>query len=140
VSKKRLTKTEQAARDFCASLEGYESGYAVPFRVIWTKSRTWGNCPSVETMGETRLAYVSGCGFDKLSAGLSQVLCFLPGLTEAQAHAIERANSAGFPAIVRACREAGWELVQTYSGKTEDGFTIRRTPTRREPLSSETDG
>lgn len=131
----RLSKLEQAARDFCERLPEYERGYAVPFRVVWVKSRTWGNCPSVETMGETRLAYVNGCGFDKLSAALSQVLRFLPGLSGDERRGIERANSAGFPALVSACARAGWELTQVYSGKAEDGFTIR-LPGRRPYLGN----
>lgn len=121
----RLSKLEQAARDFCERLPEYEPGYAVPFRVVWVKSRTWGNCPSVETLGEERLAYVGGCGFDKLSAGLSQVMRFLPGLSEDERRGIERANSAGLASVVSACAAAGWELCQVYSGKAEDGFTIR---------------
>lgn len=127
----RLSKLEQAARDFCERLPEYEQGYAVPFRVVWVKSRTWGNCPSVETLGEERLAYVKGCGFDKLSAGLSQVLRFLPGLSVDERRGIERANSAGLASVVSACAAAGWELRQVYSGKAEDGFTIRRTPPAR---------
>lgn len=127
----RLSKLEQAARDFCERLPEYRRDHAVPFRVIWTKSRTWGHCPSVETLGEERLAYVSGCGFDKLSAALSQVLRFLPGLSVDGRQGIERANSAGFPALESACARAGWELRQVYSGKAEDGFTIRRKPARR---------
>jgi len=122
----RLGKFERSAKAFCEALEGYEAGYPIPFRIVWMQSRTWGGCPSVETMGGTRLAYVGGCGFDKLSAGLSQVLRFLPGLSEEQARAISRANSAGAPAVVNACLAAGWELCQVYSGKAEDGFTIRR--------------
>lgn len=128
---RRLGKMDQAAREFCARLPEYEAGFAVPFRAVWLQSRTWGNCPSIETMGDERLAYVNGCGFDKLSAGLSLVLRYLPGLTEDERRGIERANSAGLPAVVAACAAAGWELSQVYSGKAEDGFTIRRRPARR---------
>lgn len=134
---RRLTLTEREAMAWCARLPEYEPGFPVPFRVIWTRSRTWGNCPSVETLGETRLAYVKGCGFDKLSAALSQVLRFLPGLTPDGRQGIERANSAGLPAVAAACAAAGWELTQTYSGKNEDGFTIRRLPADRFTLPGE---
>jgi len=129
VSKKRLTKTEQAADAFFGQLRRgeYPPDFPVPFRMVFAKSRTWGWCPTLETCGETVLARASGCGYDKESACLASALCFLAKSDDGRA-AISRTHSAGFRSVQEALAAQGWELCKVYDGKAENGYTVRRTP------------
>lgn len=118
----KLGKRESAAKEFCERVR--EASYPVPFRVIWKRSRMWGYCPHVKTTGGESLAYVNGCGFDKLSAALAEVLYWLPDSFGGPKD-IRATSCAGLPAVQEACIKHGFELVQVYSGESEDGFTIQ---------------
>lgn len=111
---------KRAARA-CAEIE--EQGYGVIF-VEWRKSRVYGYCPCILYHRE-KAAYASGCGYDKLSAVLAEYLePLVPG--------IERCSGAGETSIIEFLAEHGWELKHTYSGNTEDGFTLTRKGTAHE--------
>lgn len=118
-TKKRLTKTERNARDFCEMVR--ENGSA-DFGMVWKKSRTWGQCPSITGRGVI-IARASGCGYDKESACLVEALQFL-ATTDDERRTVWGASGAGFPSVVKALASIGWGLTQTYSGQAEDGYRV----------------
>ena len=134
VAKKRLTTTERNAKDWADNVRevcARQPDYSVRLGLVWRKSRTWGLCPSLETLGGTRLAYASGCGYDKESAALAEGLRFL-GATEAEVGQIHGCGGCGLGSITEKLAACGWKLEKTHNGRTEDGFTVSRTaaPTR----------
>ena len=115
---KRLGKTDTRAKAFCDMVisEGYGE-----FSVIWNKSKTWGSCPSILNHRNEKMAYAGGCGYDKESAVMVELLRFL--LPEGE---YLSGSGAGFNTLVRELDQHGWTLERTYTGKTEDGYKITR--------------
>ena len=112
----KLTVMEKRAANACEKIKEYGS---YDFQVIWKKSRTWGNCPSIYYHGE-KAAYASGCGYDKLSAVLSDFLAPLVAPERLYCH------GAGLSSVQQRLDELGWTLENTYDGKSEDGFRVTR--------------
>ena len=117
MTKHRYNQTEREAIAACEAIKANGSG---SFRIVWVKSRTWGHNPNVKYNGYT-VGKASGCGYDKESAALADFLRFL-----APDGNVYAASGAGFGAVVRVLDEAGWTLEKTYSGKSEDGYSITR--------------
>jgi hypothetical protein len=117
MAKHRYNQTERNAIDICEAIKANGSGR---FRIVWVKSKTWGHNPNVQYLGIT-VGRASGCGYDKESAALVEFLRFL-----APDSNVYDASGAGFRAVVRVLDEAGWTLEKTYSGKSEDGYSITR--------------
>lgn len=113
---KPKTTLEKRAAAACASIQEAGSG---AIEVYWNKSRTWGNCPVIYWCGE-KAAYASGCGYDKLSSVLADFLRWLAPDT------VLRSGGAGVRSVIEELAALGWELVQTYDGRDEDGFEIKR--------------
>jgi hypothetical protein len=122
--KPRPTKTEQAAQAFARHVKEYGSA---AFRIEWIKSATWGRNAYVTAPGFDTLAKTSGCGYDKESAALADALRFLADNDE-DMRSVWVMQGGGFNSVKEALAAIGWTLTRTYSGKTEDGFSISRTP------------
>lgn len=113
--KAKVGKIEARAIEAC---EYIRQNGVLHFNMEWRKSRYWGRCPVIEWHGY-KAAGASGCGYDKGSAALSSFLNPLsPGLN--------RCSGAGFSTVRDTLAESGWNLEQTFSGKTEDGFKISK--------------
>lgn len=110
-----MGKLEERAANFCRSVERTGGGV---FTVEEKPSRTWGYIPSISTH-EGVAARASGCGYDKRSAVLAQLLVPLGGR-------IGKTEGAGESAVVAACREQGWELAQVGGSKRSTTYTITR--------------
>lgn len=110
-------KMEQRAAAECARIERNGEG---AFCVVWKKSRTWGNCPSISDLNGEKAAHASGCGYDKLSAVVCEFLAWL------SPSGYLKTGGAGIRATIQELAGLGWELEHTYDGNSEDGFTIRR--------------
>lgn len=122
---RRLSKTETAARDFMAEVRDGRYGPSVGLAVVWRKSRTWGSCPTLETLGGTVLARASGCGYDKESTVLADGLRFLAVKPEEHAE-VWKTGGCGVQDTIRALAACGWNLTKTHNGRTEDGWKIER--------------
>lgn len=122
--KPSLTKTEQAAQAFARHVKEYGSA---AFAVEWCKSATWGRNAYVTASGYGTLAKTSGCGYDKESAALADALRFLAD-NEEDMSSVWAMQGGGFHSVQKALVDIGWKLTRTHSGKTEDGFSISRTP------------
>lgn len=126
--KQRLTVTEQAAKDWAEQVRevcNRQPDYPARLALVWRKSRTWGNCPSLETLSGERLAYASGCGYDKESAALAEGLRFL-GATEEEIGQIHGCGGCGLSTLTAKMESFGWILTKVHSGRTEDDFTVTR--------------
>lgn len=120
---KRLTKEEERSQDFCEVIKN--ASIPLSFAVVWKKSRTWGYCPHLYNSRRERVASMSGCGYDKLSAVLAAVLHPL-GATEQARLDIHGQSGGGLPAVRDALARHGWVLTHVHDGPIEDGFTIAR--------------
>jgi hypothetical protein len=112
------TKMEKRAAEFATeNLDG------ATIAVIWNKNRTWGTVPVIKNWSGEVVARASGCGYDKLSAVLTDLLMFLPVENNEE---IARCSNAGFSSLARALENQGWNIQQTYCGRTEDAFKLTR--------------
>jgi hypothetical protein len=116
----KLTVTEKRALEYCRGLI-HNQGGAVS--VDWANSRTWGANPRIEHLGG-KCSNISGCGYDKLSACLAEVLRFLFPLNSKAHSDVHGTGGAGESAVSRALREYGWNLTKTASGKMYDVFSL----------------
>lgn len=125
-----LTKTERSAKEWADNVRevcARQPDYAARLGLVWRKSRTWGFCPSLETLSGERIAYASGCGYDKESAALANGLRFL-GATEQEQGRIHGRGGCGLGPLTETLAELGWILTKVHNGRTEDGFTVARKP------------
>ncbi len=88
------------------------------FTIFWKKSKTWGLCPSAHYRGD-RMSNASGCGFDKQSTVLDEVMRYL-------VPSIRHTGGAGKRATIEAAREQGWILSCDYNGRTEEGWSVKK--------------
>lgn len=116
----RLTVTEKRALDYCRELIRNGGGTV---SVDWANSRTWGANPRIEHRGG-KCSNISGCGYDKLSACLAEVLRFLFPLNSEAHRKVAGTGGAGESAVSRALSEYGWTLTKTASGKMYDVFSL----------------
>lgn len=117
MSKQKLSKTEQRAAEACG---WYAQNGGGEFSVEWNRSAMWGLCPRIDWRGE-RAAYASGCGYDKLSAVLCEFLYTLD-----PDGGLRGCGGAGLSTVQDRLETVGWVLIQTFNGRTEDGFRLRR--------------
>lgn len=108
---------EKRALAACQEIEREGTG---SFAVVWKKSRDYGQCPSISNWHGEKVAHASGCGYDKQSAVLVDLLCWLAPRRVLKSH------GAGLRSLQAELRELGWELACDYDGKTEEGYTISR--------------
>lgn len=120
----KLNKTESAALVSCKHLRTMEPGEERNLSIIWVKSRTWGMNPHV-MYGRHIVGKASGYGYNKESAALADFLHFLPESEDDQ-RAIWTTSGCGVNSVISALGKIGWELVKTYEGKAEDGYTLRK--------------
>jgi len=85
----------------------------------WRKSRTWGNIAVILDNYSEKCSEASGCGYDKESACLAELLRFLCQSTATT-------GGAGLNSVIRACEKDGWKLEKTASGKTFNGYRITK--------------
>jgi hypothetical protein len=120
--KKRLSKCEQnaknmmadALRDSCKSIN-----------VDWVKSRTWGKNPVIKYHGE-KCCSVSGCGYDKLSAALAEVCCWLFPEGSKERSEIHSCSGAGERTIIATLARFGWELKKLAEGDAYDCYLLTK--------------
>jgi len=124
VKKPRLTGMETRAFNFCERLKRNDGGTV---NVEWRKSRDYGHCPAAFNWHGEKIAYASGCGYDKISAVLSDALSFLAPEGE-RIHC----HGHGLNALTRRLAECGWKLEQTANGNTFDSFSLSRLPSSEE--------
>ena len=119
--KTKLTTMEKRAVAMC---EAIKDDRADAINVLWSKSKTWGQCPRIEWLGE-KAAYASGCGYCKHSAVLAVALRFL-GATDDDCQRIHGTAGRGVSSVQAELRRQGWKLDCMASGPEFDCYTITR--------------
>jgi len=117
---KKLTVLESRASRFCDTLKENGGG---TLNISWGKSRDYGHCPAAFDYRGEKMAYASGCGYDKLSVVMSDALAFLAPEGETL-----HCHGAGESAVRAKLLEWGWKLERTVNGPTFDAFTLSRVP------------
>lgn len=129
--KERLSTTDRAAKEWAERVRevcARQPDFPARLALVWRKSKTWGHCPSLETLSGERIAYAGGCDYDKESAALAAGLRFL-GATGDEVAKIHAQGGRGLAPLVEALDGFGWILTKVHNGRTEDGFTVTRKAT-----------
>lgn len=119
----KTSKNVAAYQEYLAN--ALEAGVAPQIHVEWYQSKMWGRCPRVVYPDGTVVCRVNGCGFDKLSTILVDVLCTAPFLSEDARDAISGKSGAGVSSLVHALSLYGWELVHIVDNASFDAFELR---------------
>lgn len=120
--KKRISKTEQRAREMC---EAIRAGWCDGLTVEWVKNRTWGMCPRIEWRGEI-VSRATGCGYCKESTVLADALRHL-ATDDDSMRSVWRTGGCGPESTIKALEMLGWTLKRIASTKTTDTYSITRT-------------
>lgn len=120
--KTKLTICEQRAGKYCAQLIANDGGTVA---VDWKRSAMYGMNPVIEHHGG-KCCNISGCGYDKLSAALASVLCFLFPQGSEAFNAIAPLGGCGESTVRDALAKHGWKLAKSASGKTYDVYDLSR--------------
>jgi len=112
----KLGQIETRAKAYCNQINESGSGYIA---IEWRKSRIWGRVAVILDNRGYKAAEASGCGYDKESACLVELLKFL-------CPSCSVCGGAGFRSVEIACEKDGWRLAKTVSGETFDAFHIER--------------
>lgn len=118
----KLTTCETRAKSFCESLATYGGG---DFGVEWKRSAMWGSNPVIAHRGG-KCTNISGCGYDKLSAALASVLCFLFTYGSDEFNAVAALGGCGVSSVQSTLESHGWKLDRTATSSTFDGFRLTR--------------
>lgn len=120
--KTKLTTCEKRAQDYCANLVRFGGG---SINIEWKRSAMWGHNPVIESHAG-KCCNISGCGYDKLSAALASVLCFLFPIDSEAYHSIARLGGCGESTVRDTLSGLGWKLERAASGKSFDAYTLSR--------------
>lgn len=110
------TVMEKRAHEWCDDLK--QSGSA-HFTIEWVKSRIWGRCARIMDHWNRKMAHAGGCGYDKESAVLAELLCWLDDK-------ISGCSGAGVSTVQQKCKSAGWHLEKVAWTKDTNTYVIRR--------------
>ena len=116
MSTEPMTPMAVRASRWCDELKRTGGAYLT---VEWVKSKTWGRCARIMDHRNEKMAYAGECGYDKESAVLTELLCWLDDR-------ISGCSGAGFRSVQGKCAEAGWDLAQLVSGNVFDIYLIKR--------------
>lgn len=116
MNRKPKTVMEKRAAAWCEDLKRAGGLYLT---VEWVRSKTWGRCARVLDHRNQKVAHAGGCGYDKESAVLAELLCWLDDR-------ISECSGAGIQAVQKKCVEAGWFLEKVAWTGDADTYLIRR--------------
>lgn len=127
--KPKLTTMEKRAVEMCAAIKSALDPAMNPnstfsFGIEWRRSAMWRFNPVILWHGE-KACCVTGCGFDKLSQALADVLHPL-GKDEDERHKIAATGGCGESSVVEALARAGYALCKVADGPSYDGYLLRR--------------
>jgi hypothetical protein len=118
----KLSTVQKRAKAYCDLINRFGK---TTINVEWKKSAMYGLNPVIKS-NDGKCTSVSGCGYDKLSQALADVLCFLMPVDSNAFQVIASTGGCGVNAVESKLAEYGYKLCRTASGKTFDGFTIGR--------------
>lgn len=122
IKQPKLTTIEKRAQGFCQTLLQYDGG---TINVGWKRSAMYGHTPVVMDRGG-KCTSISGCGYDKLSAALASVLCFLFPVGCSAYNEIASLGGCGENSVISKLASYGWNLERTASGSTFDCYRLSK--------------
>lgn len=125
----KLTTTERRAKRFCEQMITFEGGSV---GVEWRKSRMWGSNPVILFNGE-KCTNINGCGYDKLSAALASVLCYLFPIDSEEYRNIASLQGSGESTVIKQLEAQGWILEKTGCGASYDTYKLTTKPAEETP-------
>lgn len=114
MNRKPNTAMEKRAAAWCEDLKRSGGLYIT---VEWVKSKIWGRCARIMNHRNEKMAYAGGRGYDKESAVLAELLCWLDDK-------ISGCSGAGVRTVQEKCASAGWFLEKVASTKAIDMYLI----------------
>ena len=93
--------------------------------VDWKRSSMYGLNPVIEYHGG-KCCNISGYGYDKLSAALASVLCYLFPVESVEHNTIASLGGSGESSVQATIEKHGWKLDKQASGKTYDVYNLSR--------------
>lgn len=119
----KMTNSDNACAEYLSNLERWGK---LQIAVVWTKSKTWGNCPAIYDHRENKIYSVSGCGYDKHSAVLAGCLKWLYPHGSDEYLKISSESGVGVESVTRVLKELGYTLTRVYYGVNEVGYTLTK--------------
>lgn len=115
----KLCKSEKNALAFCENLKRFGGSVDID----WVKSNSYGNNPVIRYHGE-KCCQVSGCGYDKESTALANVLRFLFVIDSEEYFKVWNTGGAGVNSVISQLLKYGYELRCVARGKTWDSYVL----------------
>ncbi len=85
----------------------------------------YGHNPVIAYQGG-KCTNISGCGYDKLSAALASVLCFLFPVDSVAYNEIASLGGCGESTVCSRMAKYGWTLHRTASGNSFDAYELTK--------------
>lgn len=121
MSKIKLTTCEKRALALCESIKSNGHG---SIEIEWKRSAMWGSNPVITHRGE-KCCNVSGCGYDKQSTALADVLRFLFPIDSPSYNAVWTTGGAGESSTMKALALHGWEMRKVVDSKSFDAYELK---------------
>ena len=118
----RVSKSEKAAVEFCASIVRNGGG---DLSVKWSRA-AHGDCHAAAVSNGVELDSARGCGYCKESTVLACSLMFLGDVATTR-HGIIAKAGAGVAAVTGALAAIGWTLEETVRGRDFQGYRVTRS-------------
>ena len=118
--KTKLTTCERRAESFCRNLVHNGCGTV---QIEWKRSRMWGHNPVISHHGE-KCCNISGCGYDKQSAALADVLRFLFPIGSDAYNAVHATSGCGDSSTTAKLAQHGWNMRKVASSSTFDAYEL----------------
>lgn len=119
----KLTTLEKRAVEWCNNLRDFGSSQ---FEIQWRSSRMYRHIAVIENNSGEKMAIASGCGYDKESKSISNLLCWIFPHGTAAHNAVASCGGCGLSSIQKALLANGWNLDKMAAGKRSDIFEIKR--------------
>lgn len=118
--KTKLTTCERRAESFCRSII-HNGGGTV--QIEWKRSRMWGSNPVISYHGG-KCCNVSGCGYDKQSTALADVLRFIFPIDSAPYMDLWTKGGVGESAVMDTMAKHGWKMRKVASSSSFDAYEL----------------
>jgi len=120
--KVKFTTVEKRAQLYCDRIKKYS---CETIKIEWKKSKTYGSNPVI-FYGDQKCTNVSGCGFDKLSTALADLLAFLVTPLSNEYWNIRSKGVCGVSSLENELMKYDWKLEKVANGSDFDVYHIEK--------------
>lgn len=118
--KTKLTTCEKRALALCDSIARFGSGTV---QIEWKRSKMWGHNPVILHHGQ-KCCNIGGCGYDKQSAALADVLRFLFPIGSDAYNEVHGSSGCGAQTVESRLKKHGWNMRKVASSSTFDAYEL----------------